>query len=232
MQNDKVGIWYYEPIDGARVSVWNPYFIMQLFGDACYGRKVPSMLHLQIMHPRMRGVVCADTVTSGFHSLLFMSFDASTRDPFRMGTLGLAGNSYDGKPIFALLKLNMGILVDANAHKKFELTLSPVPFGPNGCPTLPFEDNRLRMFLLAAKVALGPGNKKFREWDAFGKEICRVSGYSETEFRKSAIVELRSQFIKMGLIQQENDPHCQTYEPLVTLPQFEQIFGVKLLFNF
>ncbi len=161
-----IGVDWYAPITEP-VLIRNMDMVPFLLQATWLGQGVKSDLQIEVVTPRKD---CGDLHVK-FHTVFF---DEMEKSPCRRGRLRLEG-CHDNQDIFALLH------IDVDQHTNKEITFSPVPFGPNGKPKVPYKNERLTRFLDAAKVSTSrPGNVWTK--DSFAKEVCEVAGIPDYEF--------------------------------------------------
>jgi len=166
------------------------------------------------------GDVDESLVVSVFHKALLIDVCDSPGFSYRMGTLKLDGK-LEGKDIFALLELNMGMLT-GSPNQNLKLTLSPVPFGLNGCPKLPYnKGDEMTMFLQVVKAVLNL--KRLKSPGCLVDEVRKTT--RNLSFNIPCAERWLSELLKLALIRKLD---FEEYESIVASGQFEETFGVEL----
>lgn len=208
-------VQYYEPI--TRVNVPNIHVLPMLLQMRCYGQSACGALHLEVNHASSPHDREDPICRSRFHKALLVDVEETPRLPYRKGLLKLEGK-FRGRPrvgykcdldiidIFALLEFNLGVLENSERPLYPKITFSPIVFGSNCRPKLPYNDSeQLKHFLqVVRKVLLS----------------------SEPQIDCTSISQTTLQILEwLGVISEVSDP---LYKVTMLPQQFETIFGVKL----
>lgn len=205
---------YYTPITSEMgIIVLNPEVIELLLIMGWNGINPPSHKHLEIRYPSAINPSCNHRFAT-FHKVLWDDVDESKTSPFRKARLRMEGSA-DGTPkVFGLLE---NINIDDPKKSRPQLTFSPVPFGPDGKPILPYKGQEREDFLrLAGDLLLG----SLQGWSSMRIEAeinhrCSsnpIKAVMLENLRKLAVIVVRGGIFKVTMLSEE----------------FEEIFGVKL----
>jgi len=182
---------YYNRIDHG-VSAEGLGDVPLLFGMIWRHEKPSSGIQLKVNHPD--GIGMAPVLQSTYYKVLCEFLDCSSWE----ARLRLEGK-LKGSDCFAILEVRLA----KPAPYAYAVTLSPLPFGRDGRPVLPYKGEELSRFLRIVKIAFANP---------------RTFNTSDTP----TSVDLLD---KLGLIKREDE---RTFEPNMTPRRFEEVFGVKL----
>lgn len=203
-------IRYYEPINDC-VGVRNPNMVPYLLESFWFGSNIREDLLLEVIYPEWTGEKEMTVNTKGERFMVTGCFiEDGERISRRKVRLWLSG-TIDGAKIFALADFVLN-----RPDLSWILTFSPVPFGSDGKPKLPYSAKELPNILRLMRVVLS-GNR----WDlgSFAKAM-------EPEvFMVEQIGHILAIANGLGLTQHET---AFSYKVVMTPSKFETVFGVKL----
>lgn len=205
----KEGIEYYEPICSG-VKVENFHDLLLLIGMRLRRQSTPPGISLTVVYPENneKNAYVRDTA---FRVYGFFIDDSET-SPFPKLTLWLDGKCR-GNPLFGLLTMDL-------LHPTYgkQITLSPVPFGMDCKPKLPFEGKELETFLSVARIIL-LGGPLWTQSLLASKSSFSIFG------DVTAAAFFLNQSERLGLTQ---FIHGAGYKVLMLPQWFEEVFGKKL----
>ena len=221
--NRRAAMQYYGWIVGKSVEVEDLDLIPLHFHQKWMKQKTSGAIRIRAFSRNPDGSVEAIMVDAACR-LRGGFFEDGELDPFCKATLLLQGeNKITKKPIFAILVLNQDLYRQPIMWAKF----SPVPFGIDCKPKLPYTDaGQQKLSLKIAKVALTCPSSTIWTKDSFAKGVREATGIPYYEFDDSHAWFWLGEFEKLVAVKcvKENS----SWAPAMTYVQFEEIFGVKL----
>ena len=201
---------YYMRLKGD-IVIDSPEKMLLLLHMRCFGQAVASEVHLR--------VDCSFTGTSSsftFHKVCGMVFDDSPTAPFKKATVSLEGRRGQ-ETVYAVIELDL-----ADRSRGLNIMISPIPFGDDFKPRLPFPEASWPLFLQVAKIVLSG-----EEWTNASLKDAMLLAMPASSVRSA---ELNFGPImmcnRMGLTRSNGvNGGCVVF---MTPEGFENIFGVKL----
>ncbi len=216
---NKLGIEYYVPISFG-ITIKNADVIPLLIHMRWYQQATAARVHLRLHHPRYTDTP-DNFIESSYHRVLWDDANDSEQFSHPIARLRLEGGTRHAagcKNLCALLELDLN---DRRYGKS--IIFSPVPFGVNGKPMLPFCGEELVQFLYAAKMVLGSGKNVIWKGTVLLEQLKRAS------VAEDKILKFYNTFYEvMGKLDFMDEPEEDSWIITRTVREFEQIFGVKL----
>jgi len=213
----KIGYYtWYKP-----ANMKNPEVVSFLMQKRWYSDPAASKFHLIVEHFQ-EGTEFAIRTT--YSKLLLRDVDDSTSFPFRRGKLSLGGKLNDGQDIFALLEINIDTYVGGC------IMFSPVPFGDDSKPKLPYKGHELEKFLLATNMILAASEEMPTLWDLENLAHCvrDKNNLREDQFTSQDGEAALQGMQRLGLISLGGGAGTVFFKGAMTAQKFTEIFGVKL----
>jgi len=209
---------YYVTLADARIS--NPQVVPFLLLARWYGQQVGSDMHLAVSH-RETADQHSNIVGTKFHKILLDDVDDSERSPFRKARLRLEGKDEVENGIFGLLEwLDLDRL---NTMRSCYLKLSPVPFGSDGRPKLPFKDENLEFFLKIVSIVLKEPVGYRIDPEKLAEKVQTTLSLPYYEFDDSKAWYWLGEMLKLGLVSNLS-VRDRIHETTMGLHVFRQIF--------
>ena len=208
---------YYKSIIGG-IRIENFWDLLLQIGLQLRRQPIPLAISLKVDYPENteeKAIMRHTAFIVRGHYL-----DDSQLSPFPKLTLCLEGKS-QGKDIFALLEIALTF-----PDKGIQIILSPVPFGGDCKPELPFKDRQLAIFLAVAKTALSVPQETIWTSPYFSERVCKENGIPNYDFNHNHAIDWLVGLEKLGLLQCIKEG--TSYKPAMDIRQFKEIFGVKL----
>ena len=215
-------VQYYVPFWSHEAAVGNLHLVPLLLHMRWYGQPSGSDVHLCVSHLESKRYG-ANKVLSKFHKVLWDDVEDSEKSPCRKARLRLEGK-LNGEDIFAILEFDMN-----SPGTTSRITFSPVPFGLNGKPRLPYRDDKqFALFLQITRIVLdAPGGMVWND-KILAKEVHKRISVPEWEFYDSNASFFLGELEKLRVIRRIDNVRYSYEKSFATGLQFEEIFGVKL----
>ena len=213
------GIEYYVPMSFG-ITIKNADVIPLLIHMRWYQQATAARVHLRLYHPRYADIH-DNLIESSYHKVLWDDVNDSEQFSHPIARLRLEGGTRHAagcENLCALLEVDL-----TNLRYGKSITFSPVPFGVNGKPMLPFVGEELVQFLYAVKVVLGYGEDISWHGKAILTELERV------HVSPDKILKFYNTFYEvMEKLDFMEKSECDRFVITRTVGEFEEIFSVKL----
>ena len=186
------------------------------------GQKVSQDLQLHLNHPKDTYV--DKFKAEGYYRVTGFFLDSDQTRPYPKAIIWLQGDI-----VSALMELNLSekpIIIQA-------VRFSPVPIGLNGCPSLvQFGQIRATLILLVAGIMLGPSTPGVT-WsvEEIVKTLRDMPSILSNTLQHTDPMNYIDDLVKLAIIEEIKPGFTKEkrYHSLMTVSQFEAIFGVKLV---
>jgi hypothetical protein len=209
---------FYVPLNC--VTVQNPEVIPFLFHSQWFNQAVRKENWLDVRHT-WNLTRQGEMGGSQYDSILWTDQRSDTKEPMRKMTMGLSGEAFwDNKTRRTYAKLSLDL---SQPRHNCDITLSPIPFSPNGCLKPPFDKSDLATFCCVAKIVLS--KTAFWTYEMLSREYCATTGSKDCRLINYEAPSLLEVLKILGLVVHAEG---KGYTPVMTIDRFEEVFGIKL----
>ena len=211
---------YYVPItQGISVENLSDAFLQMKMRSR--GVPIPKEILLHISCPENDTYHSRTIMESFFVNGIY--FDNSPSTPYKKAVLGLRGGIVYENILHAMLEVDV-----ADPRRGKSIMLSPLPFGSNGKPQLPFNMEDKLKFRILAEFFLCADKETLWTATNFADAVVFNEGVSNSlgGFNSGAALYWIKEFVKIGLAERRDDN--KGWISIMNGKEFKKIFGLDI----